>query len=136
MAGEEADREITLRWADRAALASPRTALMRRLGGSAQEGGDDPSFFSSKTRAQWCSLQAAVAQQKAYARLPKHHLFFLRSHPAVAAAAPWWGCAQITPACCSLGCPALPAILHPGGILPAPGHLQLPATGISPFLWK
>lgn len=64
MAAEEADREITLRWADRAALVSPRTALMRRVGGSAEEGGDDPSFFSSKTRAQLCSLQAAAAQQK------------------------------------------------------------------------
>lgn len=81
MAGEEADREITPRWGDRAALVSARTGLMRRLGGSAEEGGDDPSFFSSKTRAQLCSLQAAAARQKAYARLPKKPPFFPKVAP-------------------------------------------------------
>lgn len=90
MAEEEEDREITLRWADRAALGSARTGLMRRVGGSAEEGGDDPSFFCSKPN-------AALSKQQQINKkpTPKNHPFFLRSHPA-AAVAPWWGSAQIT----------------------------------------
>lgn len=134
MAGEEADREITPRWGDRAALVSARTGLMRRLGGSAEEGGDDPSFFSSKTRAQLCSLQAAEARQKAYARLPKKPPFFPKVAPRSSSTVVGL-CPKNLPSCFP-GCPALLGILRPGRILPVPCHLQLPATGMSPFLLK
>lgn len=111
MAEEEEDREITLRWADRAALGSARTGLMRRVGGSAEEGGDDPSFFCSKPN-------AALSKQQQINKkpTPKNHPFFLRSHPA-AAAAPWWGSAQITSR------QLLP------GVSGSPGH---PAAGQDP----